>query len=1200
MVNSENDEPLIGVNIIVKETSLGAATDKNGYFTILNIRGGKYTLTTSMIGFKTVEIKNITVLADHTSTVDIQMDPAAVEGEEVIITAKRPVIVRDETATTNIFLAEDIENMPVNSYVDVLNNVAGVVESFNSGSQDNGLHIRGGRSNEIAYMVDGFFVEDAIYGGMGTDVSKAGISELSVITGAFNAEYGEAMSGVVNILTKEGGQNFNASFRLSTDQLGFYEDNNRSIYDWNTQRIEGSLGGPVPLLFLPKGFAAFFIAGDLHSTDTFLGRTEAVKPMFFDENDNQLFDIDEEYVSDIYDLDNDGNTTEPLKKNHVYVNSTYEKQSRLNAKLTLHPFSGIKLTFGGIFNRKKNRNFPGFSMSYKLLQDNIAPVWENSDLFYVNLNHTLSSKTFYNIKVSRFDNRSWEGLEKYMNNDREMTYSDDTNQINTYWKSYEPYADLNGDGNYSEGEPFHDEDGDGVWDSNVYDTGMDGIFAESFTDTDGNSTWSSGEEFVDTNGDGIWNGPDEGELDGMPTTGEDGVIDMWWSFHAEPFNDSPDGIYREGSADILLDANGDGVYNPEDGDYLIDLAGDGVWQPGEEFVDLDGNGVYNYGVTPPYRTSAFNGESNYEFYGGHAIYDLNGDSVRWAESEDNFYERYASTSTTIEANLTSQVTQQHQIKIGGGLKQLELEDFQIRYFGGGIYGIASDPTFVQWKYEPSQRSFYIQDKIEFRDWVINLGLRYDYLDPNSEYADPKRKLAYIDQFGNFSEANGTAEPYFDAGNGVWDEGEFFIDENDNNQYDAGEIFTDTGNGLWDWTDTPNGSWDPSESFVDANGNGMYDSTETWADVANGYFDFEDDYELFTDENEDGIWTDAVHEYGYLDDNGNFVSPPKATIKWKLSPRIGFGYPITDRIAFHFSYGQFYQYPEYEKMFRFANLGNPSIYGNSLYPFPYSLSDFYIPSVGNPNLKPETTIAYEFGLRWQISDNFLLKTTVFYKDIYDYISAVIYYTDPTDYAIFENLDYGNSRGIELNLKKLFRHNYSFSITYVYSKSVANAANEYTHWNEAYLASVYGTYPSLKTITMPWDQPHTMNFAVDYRNPKGYGLNIVGNMGSGLPYTPTDSRGQNLSESNSGRMSFTAAVDMKIYKDFSFKPFTVRLFSDITNMEYLLLSKRNVRDVFSTTGQPDDSLNPNSSPAWEDRPHYFGPPTHIELGLNLIFN
>ncbi|MFQ6615950.1 MAG: carboxypeptidase-like regulatory domain-containing protein, partial [Fidelibacterota bacterium] len=352
ITDASSGEPLVGVNVMLENTSQGAATDPDGNYTILNVRGGKYTLVATMIGYKRVEIVSVTVLADRTTWVDLKMEQTAIEGEEVIITAVRPPIVRDETATTNTVLAEEIENMPVNSYVEVLDNVAGVVEN-NNGGGDDGIHIRGGRSNEIAYLVDGFFVEDAIYGGMGTDVSRAGISELSVITGAFNAEYGEAMSGVVNILTKEGGSEFSGHLRATTDQAGLYEDHERPLSDWNTQRLEGSLGGPVPLPFIPPNALTFFVSGDRSTSETYLGRTRHNRAVFTDLNDNRVYepyepfndvngndqwdpgenftdlngngDYDDTYetiLSDEYDLDGDGDTEELLASGHIHKNAT--------------------------------------------------------------------------------------------------------------------------------------------------------------------------------------------------------------------------------------------------------------------------------------------------------------------------------------------------------------------------------------------------------------------------------------------------------------------------------------------------------------------------------------------------------------------------------------------------------------------------------------------------------------------------------------------------------------------------------------------------------------------------------------------------------------------------------------------------------------------------------------------------------------
>jgi len=367
-------EPLIGVNVILKGTTLGSATNNDGYYAILNVTGGKYTVVVTMIGYKTVEITNVVVLTDHTRKIDVKMETAAVEGEEVTIIAKRPIIVRDETATTTTVLAEDIRDMPVNSYIDILNNVAGVIES--ESGVDQGIHIRGGRSNEIAYLVDGVMVKDAIYGGMGTDVSRAAISELSIITGGFNAEYGEAMSGVVNILTKEGTQNFNASLRVVTDQVGSII--NKPMSDWNTDRYEGSISGPIPVPLFPKNFATFFLSFDQLKSDTYLGKTILRKDFLITDVDgDEIYDEGvDEVVYDEYDLDGDGNTEDDLLlSGFVHKNSTFRNQTRSNAKLVFRPFSSVKISASGIFNRVNRR---GYNISYKLVQDNYAQWWEES------------------------------------------------------------------------------------------------------------------------------------------------------------------------------------------------------------------------------------------------------------------------------------------------------------------------------------------------------------------------------------------------------------------------------------------------------------------------------------------------------------------------------------------------------------------------------------------------------------------------------------------------------------------------------------------------------------------------------------------------------------------------------------------------------------------------------------------------------
>jgi outer membrane receptor protein involved in Fe transport len=245
------------------------------------------------------------------------------------------------------------------------------------------------------------------------------------------------------------------------------------------------------------------------------------------------------------------------------------------------------------------------------------------------------------------------------------------------------------------------------------------------------------------------------------------------------------------------------------------------------------------------------------------------------------------------------------------------------------------------------------------------------------------------------------------------------------------------------------------------------------------------------------------------------------------------------------------------------------------------------------VKPQRSVQYEFGLRSYIGMKYLLSTTVYYKDMFDYASSQIYDADPAQFAIYENIDYANSRGFEIALNKVFRNNYSWYMNYTLSRAEGNAPNSSYHWDVAYLSSVYGWRDYNRTFTMSWDQTHSMNMGFDYKHPKGIGINIIGNMGSGLPYTPTDSRGRPIDEPYSGRMPATSKFDMKAYYDQTMGKYKVRFFADVTN----LFDKQNVLNVFSNSGQPDVSLNPNTSPMWAWRPYFFGAPRHIEIGFTV---
>ena len=202
-----NGEPAVGVNIILVDSYMGAATDENGRFTILNVPPGTYSLRADAIGFAQVVVQNVRVTTSQTTELSIKLEESVVEGQEVTVVAERPLVQKDLTASQRVTTAKEIQDMPVESFLGVLTTHAGVNQSAGGA-----LHVRGGRSNEVGYFIDGVSVSNPFFtNSLAVSVSNKALEEMKLVSGAFNAEYGNAMSGIVNVKIKDGGKNYDGS-----------------------------------------------------------------------------------------------------------------------------------------------------------------------------------------------------------------------------------------------------------------------------------------------------------------------------------------------------------------------------------------------------------------------------------------------------------------------------------------------------------------------------------------------------------------------------------------------------------------------------------------------------------------------------------------------------------------------------------------------------------------------------------------------------------------------------------------------------------------------------------------------------------------------------------------------------------------------------------------------------------------------------
>ena len=197
-VTDDSGQGVIGATVFIVESSRGATTDIDGYYTILDVRAGTYTVRVSYIGLATQVTENVQVAIGQTTNLDATLVSATNEIEEVVVRAERPPVETDVSNSRANIGSEEIAALPVASIEDAVQLQAGVQDGFN---------IRGSGADEVAFQVNGLTLRDERNNSPFTNISLASVEEVQVQTGGFNAEYGNVRSGVVNVVTKEGDPN---------------------------------------------------------------------------------------------------------------------------------------------------------------------------------------------------------------------------------------------------------------------------------------------------------------------------------------------------------------------------------------------------------------------------------------------------------------------------------------------------------------------------------------------------------------------------------------------------------------------------------------------------------------------------------------------------------------------------------------------------------------------------------------------------------------------------------------------------------------------------------------------------------------------------------------------------------------------------------------------------------------------------------
>ncbi|MEO8398873.1 MAG: TonB-dependent receptor, partial [Ignavibacteriaceae bacterium] len=349
---------------LIKGTNTGSATDAEGYYSILNVRAGSYVLQFRYLGFQTKEVENVTVNSDQTTQIDIQLSEEVIQGEVVTVTAKKPLVEFNQTSSVSTVSRNEIENLPVQSLTEVVNLQAGVVDG----------HFRGGRIGEVQYQVDGVTVNNPYDNSSTLSLDKSVLEEVQVISGTFDAKYGQANSGVVNAVLRSGNDKFQFSgetyagdyYTTDTDKY----PNVNKVRPSTIQNYQLTLSGPT---LLPS--TNFFISGRRYINEGWLYGERRFIP-----TDSSNFETHE---------------INPTGDNKVIPMDTHREWSG-QIKLSNQSISAVQLNYQAIINYFKETRY---SNGFRFNPDGISDQTTVSISHGIDFTQTISDKMYYKLSA---------------------------------------------------------------------------------------------------------------------------------------------------------------------------------------------------------------------------------------------------------------------------------------------------------------------------------------------------------------------------------------------------------------------------------------------------------------------------------------------------------------------------------------------------------------------------------------------------------------------------------------------------------------------------------------------------------------------------------------------------------------------------------------------------------------------------------
>jgi outer membrane receptor for ferrienterochelin and colicin len=259
-----------------------------------------------------------------------------------------------------------------------------------------------------------------------------------------------------------------------------------------------------------------------------------------------------------------------------------------------------------------------------------------------------------------------------------------------------------------------------------------------------------------------------------------------------------------------------------------------------------------------------------------------------------------------------------------------------------------------------------------------------------------------------------------------------------------------------------------------------------------------------------------------------------------------------------------------------------------------------PLIGNPDLQPEKTVAYEVGIESVIGDGLVVDLTGFFKDIDNLVSTVTVNDsrdpdtppDAAQYTTYRNTDYGNVRGFEFTLRKRFREAWMGRVVYTFMIGKGRSSDVIEGYNQLF----DGTVAPTKEYYLDWDRRHSLVFDVGYGRVDNWAVNVLVQYSTGSPYTPEDASRSLQPEQNTARFPDISLVNMRFSKDFQIFAKKEQVFIEVFN----LFNKQNL--VSFNDDNSDLMRELRLYGTWTgpyDDVTVYGRPREIRGGFRLVF-